>query len=235
MSNVLTISPVTTAVADIFTKSVTKGEATRVRFVGESGRIAVAKASATVDVSVYAVVCSLAWETFTAMDAPVVADPKARAKVYSKALGEKLAALSEAAGCGLSATFSQAKQVLAKAMALRGANGFVADQDDDSGQPVFFGKSLIEAANKAESTKETAADCLTRLAKAFQYHAGSRIPAGTGDLEQVASLMLACVQSLGIESSMNLIRKHEDEGIGSTVETGEGETVRETYMIRVEA
>lgn len=77
----------------------------------------------------------------------------------------------------------------------------VADNDANGKPTAILGWTMFLACIK-EATggkeKETAADCLVRLVKAYETHAGSRIPSGTVTADAMLPMLAAFADSVGL-------------------------------------
>lgn len=169
-------------------------EHVRVAYVPVGSLAAVFSQDHVAGQSVYAALCSIAYNVRPDHKASTGSD-KERAKTISKAL--RTAALEYCGNDGLSPTAGKSISTIARALAVHGLDGILADFDGES-NPQFFGKSYIEQRDAAEKTPEDATACLARLAKAWQPHSGSRVAPGSVDAEQVRSLAVACLGALGL-------------------------------------
>lgn len=177
-------------------------EAARVSYVPPSDRAGGFRAAGIADTSVWAIVCSIAYDT-RPQDGVASGDVKQASKLISKAIRTKLTALAADAAQPVPAYAAKCASVVARALAWQVVapggerGGIVAALPANAAGPEFYGKSFVEKRDETEKEPESAPACLARLAKAYAPHRGSRIPPGTGDGEEVQALMLACAQALG--------------------------------------
>lgn len=181
------------AVSDVFIKPEHKLETARVAYVASADRASTFDAEKVASQSVYASLCSIAYDT-RPDHAAASGTTKEIAKLISKTLKSSAVAV---AGKELSPTAGKSISTIARALALHGLDGILADFDGNSA-PQFFGKSFIEQRDAREKTPEDATACLSRCAKAFYSHAGSRIASGSVDADQVRALAVACLSALGL-------------------------------------